>query len=121
MITIALTMTMIPNPVAAGRVFQSEYRALSETCKSYAVDLLDLCRSNEEVIAALHGGSNIRDLSRIRMAIRYEQKKVRDARMCGILFTNERVSGTLRAPLSGTFLQKKAVVNQCLEFGLAVE
>ena len=43
------------------------------------MDLLDLCRSNEEVIAALHGGSSTRDLSRIRMAIRYEQKKVREA------------------------------------------
>ena len=58
-------------------MFQNEYRSLSESCKSYAVDLLDLCRSNEEVMAALHGGSDTRDLSRIRMAIRYEQKKVR--------------------------------------------
>ena len=32
------------------------------------------------------------------------------------------VGGTLRASLSGTFLQgRKDVVNQCLEFGLGVE
>ena len=28
-----------------------------------------------------------------------------------------RVSATIRALLSGTFLQRKDVVNQCLEFG----
>ncbi|XP_076449975.1 short transient receptor potential channel 6-like [Babylonia areolata] len=55
--------------------YKNEYRSLSESCKCYAVDLLDLCRSNEEVMAALHGGSDTKDLSRIRMAIRYEQKK----------------------------------------------
>ena len=33
------------------------------------------------------------------------------------LEVNLMVHGTLRAPLSGTFLQRKDVVNQCLEFG----
>ncbi|XP_048242229.1 short transient receptor potential channel 7-like [Haliotis rufescens] len=55
--------------------YKNEYKALSEQCKRYAVELLDLCRSNEEVMAALHGGSNVRDLSRIKTAIKYEQKK----------------------------------------------
>ncbi|XP_067655536.1 short transient receptor potential channel 7-like [Haliotis asinina] len=55
--------------------YKNEYKALSEQCKRYAVELLDLCRSNEEVMAALHGGSNVRDLSRIKKAIKYEQKK----------------------------------------------
>ncbi|XP_055899528.1 uncharacterized protein LOC106062840 isoform X1 [Biomphalaria glabrata] len=54
---------------------KSEYRGLSEKCKNFAVDLLDQCRTNEEVMAALHGGTNTRNLSRIKMAIRYEQKK----------------------------------------------
>lgn len=60
--------------------FQSEYKSLCELCKNYAVELLELCRSNEEVLAALHGGSNTRDLSRIKLAIRYEQKKVKSKR-----------------------------------------
>ncbi|XP_059163999.1 short transient receptor potential channel 6-like [Physella acuta] len=54
---------------------KSEYRGLSDKCKNFAVDLLDQCRTNEEVMSALHGGTNTRDLSRIKMAIRYEQKK----------------------------------------------
>ena len=29
----------------------------------------------------------------------------------------DRITLTLQAPLSGTFLQRKDVVNQCLEFG----
>lgn len=49
---------------------------MCEHCKNYAVELLELCRTNEEVMAALHGGSDIHDLSRVRMAIKYEQKKV---------------------------------------------
>ncbi|GFR66227.1 short transient receptor potential channel 6 [Elysia marginata] len=56
---------------------KNEYRGLSEKCKNFAVDLLDQCRTHEEVMAALHGGTDTRDLMRIKMAIRYEQKKVR--------------------------------------------
>lgn len=56
--------------------FQSEYKALCDHCKNYAVELLELCRTNEEVMAALHGGADIHDLSRVRMAIKYEQKRV---------------------------------------------
>ncbi|CAI9734239.1 short transient receptor potential channel 3-like [Octopus vulgaris] len=54
---------------------KSEYKSLCDHCKNYAVELLELCRTNEEVMAALHGGSDIHDLSRVRMAIKYEQKK----------------------------------------------
>ncbi|CAG5122774.1 unnamed protein product, partial [Candidula unifasciata] len=53
----------------------NEYKGLSDKCKNFAVDLLDHCRTNEEVMAALHGGTDTKDLSRIKMAIRYEQKK----------------------------------------------
>ena len=57
-------------------IFQSEYKILSDKCKDYAVELLDLCRTEGEVIAALHGDSDPKDLSRIRLAIQYEQRRV---------------------------------------------
>ena len=55
---------------------QSEYSGLSEQCKIYAVELFDLCRTNNEVMAALHADGDDTDLSRIKLAIRYDQKKV---------------------------------------------
>lgn len=57
---------------------------MSDKCKNFAVDLLDHCRTNEEVMAALHGGTDTKDLARIKMAIRYEQKKV------GIIFCDRQ-------------------------------
>lgn len=60
---------------------------LSEQCKQYACDLLSQCRSTEEVIAILNKEDNVYDenidvwasklsLSRLKRAIKYEQKMV---------------------------------------------
>ena len=74
--------------------FKDLYAELSEQCKKYACDLLDQCRSSEEVIAVLNKGSGSDDdsdseaeevntdnltLSRLKLALKYEQKQVSGA------------------------------------------
>lgn len=69
--------------------FKDTYAELSEQCKKYACDLLDQCRSSEEVIAVLNkdtdSDSDDSDdevdcekltLSRLKLALKYEQKQV---------------------------------------------
>ncbi|GIY56489.1 transient-receptor-potential-like protein [Caerostris extrusa] len=61
------------------------YVELSNQCKKYSCDLLDLCRSTEEVIAVLNKKTDSslskdedRDkltLSRLKLALKYEQKQ----------------------------------------------
>ena len=64
-------------------------QTLSDQAKTYAVDLLDQCRSSEEVIAVLNKDSESDDefpdedvntgkltLSRLQLALKYEQKQV---------------------------------------------
>ena len=70
---------------------QSEYQALSEQCKNYAVELLDLCQSTEEIMAILNEDSDESEsftgpfdmdsienlsLARVKLALKYEQKRV---------------------------------------------
>lgn len=70
--------------------FKEIYLVLSNQCKKYSCDLLDLCRSTEEVIAVLNRRSESEcddeeynaeedklTLSRLKMALKYEQKQVR--------------------------------------------
>lgn len=66
-------------------VFQNDYKKLSMQCKDFVVGLLDLCRNTEEVEAILNGdvemshsnGEHGRpSLSRLKLAIKYEVKKV---------------------------------------------
>ena len=67
--------------------FKDTYLELARSCKKYACDLLDQCRSTEEVIAVLNRaddgteGDDEEDLSleRLKLALKYEQKQVRDA------------------------------------------
>ena len=69
-------------------------QTLSDQAKTYAVDLLDQCRSSEEVIAVLNKDSESDDefpdedvnsgkltLSRLQLALKYEQKQVNKYRM----------------------------------------
>lgn len=65
---------------------QNDYSRLSNQCKDYVVGLLDLCRSTEEVEAILNGETASDDnydmpgrpsLTRLKLAIKYELKKVR--------------------------------------------
>lgn len=65
---------------------QNEYCSLSSQCKDYVVGLLDLCRSTQEVEAILSGETDSEDsyelpgrpsLTRLKLAIKYELKKVR--------------------------------------------
>lgn len=64
---------------------QNDYRKLSMQCKDFVVGVLDLCRNTEEVEAILNGDVdqcppspyNRPCLSRIKLAIKYEVKKVR--------------------------------------------
>lgn len=66
-------------------LFQNDYKKLSMQCKDFVVGLLDLCRNTEEVEAILNGdvetchlGDHGRpNLSRLKLAIKYEVKKVR--------------------------------------------
>lgn len=67
-------------------VLQNDYKRLSMQCKDFVVGLLDLCRSTEEVEAVLNGGSPAhsgaagrQSLIRLKLAIKYEVKKVRKA------------------------------------------
>ncbi|XP_008846894.1 short transient receptor potential channel 6 isoform X1 [Nannospalax galili] len=63
--------------------FKNDYRKLSMQCKDFVVGLLDLCRNTEEVEAILNGDSETchpgelgrPNLSRLKLAIKYEVKK----------------------------------------------
>ena len=61
---------------------QNEYNKLSNQCKNYAVELLDLCRSTDEIGAILNGGdvsddvNAVPSLTRVKLAIKYGQKRV---------------------------------------------
>uniref|UniRef100_A0A8C8XWY6 Transient receptor potential cation channel subfamily C member 6 n=1 Tax=Panthera leo TaxID=9689 RepID=A0A8C8XWY6_PANLE len=64
--------------------FKNDYKKLSMQCKDFVVGLLDLCRNTEEVEAILNGdievyhggGDHSRpNLSRLKLAIKYEVKK----------------------------------------------
>ncbi|ELU14059.1 hypothetical protein CAPTEDRAFT_173024 [Capitella teleta] len=71
--------------------YKSEYQRLSEGCKNYGVELLDLCRSSLEIRAILNedGTTYVEDedaeraamdntncgLARVKLAIKYEQKR----------------------------------------------
>nr|CAD2157864.1 unnamed protein product [Meloidogyne enterolobii] len=65
--------------------FKDQYLQLYEQCKQYAVDLLNQCRSTEEVMAVLNKEDNFCNeeidlssakcsLARLKLAIKYEQK-----------------------------------------------
>ena len=63
--------------------FQSEYLGMVEQCMNFACELMDLCRGTQEVEAVLSDSgefSNRDPLARLKMAIRYEEKKVRNSR-----------------------------------------
>ncbi|ELW64950.1 Short transient receptor potential channel 6 [Tupaia chinensis] len=63
--------------------FKNDYKKLSMQCKDFVVGLLDLCRNTEEVeailngnVEMLHSGDHGRpNLSRLKLAIKYEVKK----------------------------------------------
>ncbi|CAH8493368.1 unnamed protein product [Dicrocoelium dendriticum] len=60
--------------------FKKEYLMLVEQCMNFACEMMDLCRGTQEVEAVisdfLEDGTNIRDpLGRLRLAIRFEEKK----------------------------------------------
>ncbi|XP_060073297.1 transient-receptor-potential-like protein [Ylistrum balloti] len=70
--------------------FKDTYMLLSEQCKKYACDLIDQCRTSEEVIAVLNKESDDEDsddrqyglmdnnkltLARLKLALKYEQKQ----------------------------------------------
>uniref|UniRef100_A0A8C2MRY4 Transient receptor potential cation channel, subfamily C, member 3 n=1 Tax=Cricetulus griseus TaxID=10029 RepID=A0A8C2MRY4_CRIGR len=66
--------------------FKNDYRKLSMQCKDFVVGVLDLCRDSEEVEAILNGDLESAEplethrhkasLSRVKLAIKYEVKKV---------------------------------------------
>ncbi|KAL5019007.1 hypothetical protein ScPMuIL_004729 [Solemya velum] len=60
--------------------FKSEYLSLVNQCMVFACELMDLCRGTQEVEAIMSEGSASGDrtrdpLARLKMAIRYEEKK----------------------------------------------
>jgi hypothetical protein len=73
--------------------FKDIFIELSDSCKRYAYSLLDQCRSSEEVIAVLNKESDddsdeveLEDLqlSRLKLALKYEQKQVSTSYNCFI-------------------------------------
>uniref|UniRef100_A0A8D1IV26 Transient receptor potential cation channel subfamily C member 6 n=1 Tax=Sus scrofa TaxID=9823 RepID=A0A8D1IV26_PIG len=64
--------------------FKNDYKKLSMQCKDFVVGLLDLCRNTEEVEAILNGDVEVHhsgdhgrpNLSRLKLAIKYEVKKM---------------------------------------------
>uniref|UniRef100_A0A671UHP4 Transient receptor potential cation channel subfamily C member 7 n=1 Tax=Sparus aurata TaxID=8175 RepID=A0A671UHP4_SPAAU len=64
--------------------FKNDYRKLSMQCKDFVVGVLDLCRNTEEVEAILNGDVDLCPpspynrpcLSRVKLAIKYEVKKI---------------------------------------------
>ncbi|KAK0419150.1 hypothetical protein QR680_013981 [Steinernema hermaphroditum] len=79
--------------------FKETFLGLSEQCKQYACDLLSQCRSTEEVIAVLNKEQNSNDenidvwasklsLSRLKLAIKYEQKMFVSHPHCQQLLTS---------------------------------
>ncbi|CAD5216358.1 unnamed protein product [Bursaphelenchus okinawaensis] len=79
--------------------FKDIYLQLSEQCKQFACDLLSQCRSTEEVIAILNKEDNSADenidvwasklsLSRLKLAIKYEQKMFVSHPHCQQLLTS---------------------------------
>ncbi|KAF5404875.1 hypothetical protein PHET_01150 [Paragonimus heterotremus] len=66
---------------------QKEYLMLVEQCMNFACEMMDLCRGTQEVEAVisdfLEDGTNIRDpLGRLRLAIRFEEKKLARSMRC---------------------------------------
>lgn len=58
-------------------VLQNEYLALLEQCMNFACELIDLCRGTQEVEAVVSEGTGCGEpLARLKMAIRYQEKKV---------------------------------------------
>lgn len=69
---------------------QNDYKKLSMQCKDFVVGLLDLCRNTEEVKAILNGDAESRpgrqNLIRLKLAIKYEVKKVSNETKVGSLW-----------------------------------
>jgi hypothetical protein len=76
--------------------FKDLYMELSTQCKRYSCELLDQCRSSEEVIAVLNRQTSPAEpsmydeapfeserlsLDRLKLALKYEQKQVRDKKL----------------------------------------
>ncbi|KAL6727833.1 hypothetical protein Aduo_009676 [Ancylostoma duodenale] len=79
--------------------FKETYLQLAEQCKQFACDLISQCRSSEEVIAVLNKDCNAHDenvdvwasklsLSRLKLAIKYEQKAFVSHPHCQQLLTS---------------------------------
>uniref|UniRef100_A0A803SXD5 Transient receptor potential cation channel subfamily C member 7 n=1 Tax=Anolis carolinensis TaxID=28377 RepID=A0A803SXD5_ANOCA len=84
--------------------FKNDYRKLSMQCKDFVVGVLDLCRDTEEVEAILNGDVTVQpwsenhrpSLSRIKLAIKYEVKKLgRTLRSPFMKFVAHAVSFTI--------------------------
>lgn len=79
-------------------LLQNDYKNLSMQCKDFVVGLLDLCRNTEEVEAILNGDkesyrssdtTNRQNLIRLKLAIKYEVKKVSTWALFNFFFKNQ--------------------------------
>ncbi|UYV72630.1 trp-1 [Cordylochernes scorpioides] len=79
--------------------FKEIFQELSNQCKKYSCDLLDMCRSTEEVIAVLNRRGDGEDddshltLARLKMALKYNQKQFVAHPNCQQLLTSEWYGG----------------------------
>ncbi|EGT52084.1 CBN-TRP-1 protein [Caenorhabditis brenneri] len=94
--------------------FKETYLQLSEQCKQYSCDLLSQCRSSEEVIAILNKDGNDKEdnidvwasklsLSRLKLAIKYEQKAFVSHPHCQQLLTSIWYEGIPYRQRKGTW------------------
>uniref|UniRef100_A0A1I8JHK4 ANK_REP_REGION domain-containing protein n=1 Tax=Macrostomum lignano TaxID=282301 RepID=A0A1I8JHK4_9PLAT len=98
--------------------FKEVFVALSQQCRKYACDLLDQCRSSEEVIAVLNKSKSADDdpqlppqqppveslsLDRLKLALKFEQKQFVAHSHCQQLLTTiwyDRMPGWRKQPLA---------------------
>jgi len=67
---------------------QNEYLCLVEQCMNFACELMDMCRGTQEVEAVLsekdEENGSYDPLERLKMAMEYEEKKVKYIHIIGV-------------------------------------
>ncbi|KAK2170903.1 hypothetical protein NP493_1128g00031 [Ridgeia piscesae] len=105
--------------------YKNEYNKLSNQCKNYAVELLDLCRSTDEIGAILNGGdvsddvNAVPSLTRVKLAIKYGQKRFIAHATCQQQLTSLWYSGVERIRHHRSFIMVLTVMVSFLLLPLA--
>ncbi|XP_071959351.1 short transient receptor potential channel 7-like [Antedon mediterranea] len=99
--------------------FKTDYKELSETCKTYTSDLLDMCQSSREVDNLLSGGTDGVDqrerLGRVKLGITYEQRQFVAHAHC-----QHQLSILFYGDLMSIWKEANSVIRFLFSFALAV-